>query len=239
MATRPTAVCGGLAGAPDCPLRLAAAVALAAVAAGCGGGGPSVPDRLADGAVTARPPVALEGIDGRAVLTRLRAVPADRAGPRLASCLHALDGARRAVGVVVERTGVNGVSVTFRERGEHRLLGCDGSPGSRGETRPWCGLADGRLIAGHLSDPRLGIGCRARHGRPVGFAWVEPGRKTRYVAVEQRGYAEVYETAGGLPVRVTTSEVRVEEARALFRLSEHDAQGRLLRRQTLEAVVAG
>jgi hypothetical protein len=74
----------------------------------------------------------------------------------------------------------------------------------------------------------------------MGFAWVEPGPDARFVAVEQAGYVEVYEVAGGLPVRIaTTSDVQVERSRASFRVSEHDVRGRLLRRDVLDAAVAG
>lgn len=65
-------------------------------------------------------------------------------------------------------------------------------------------------------------------------------RDARYLVVRQAGYDEVYEAAGGLPVRIaTTTGVSVEDARATFELSEHDVEGRLLSRYRLEAVVAG
>ncbi len=75
---------------------------------------------------------------------------------------------------------------------------------------------------------------------PVAFAWFEVSEKTRFLAVNQVEYVEVYEVAADLPVRVATvTEVVTEEARATFDLSEHDAEGRLLRRERVEAVVAG
>jgi hypothetical protein len=74
----------------------------------------------------------------------------------------------------------------------------------------------------------------------VGFAWVDPSESSRYLVVEQPGYAEVYEVAGDLPIRVTTTRgVRFEGASATFQILEHDAEGRLVRRYTLEAAVAG
>ena len=63
----------------------------------------------------------------------------------------------------------------------------------------WCGVAFGQL---ERPPPRSTLelgGCTTKDGEPLGFAWVEPIRRARYVAVEQDGYVEVYETAGGLP----------------------------------------
>jgi hypothetical protein len=60
------------------------------------------------------------------------------------------------------------------------------------------------------------------------------------VVAEQPGFVEVYEVAGGLPVRVaTTTGVSVEGASVAFELSEHDSRGRRVRRYDLHAVVAG
>ncbi len=62
----------------------------------------------------------------------------------------------------------------------------------------------------------------------------------RYVAVEQPEYTEVYEAAGGLPVRIfTVSGVDVETSSATFSVSEHDAEGHRLRDYELQAFVAG
>jgi hypothetical protein len=91
-----------------------------------------------------------------------------------------------------------------------------------------------------LLDPRLDIGCSTDDGTQMGFVWVQPSTDARYVTVEQQGYGEVYEVAGELPVRVaTTTDVEVEGSRASFDLSEHGADGRLIRSYTLEARVAG
>jgi len=181
--------------------------------------------------------VSLEGVRGKVVLTRWRALSLGE--PSLASCLRALGGAWQPAGLAVERVGTNGLTITFRERGGRRILGCDSAPARSGRRSSWCGLADGELRGGRLVDPRLGIGCRSREGRPLGFAWIEPGASARYVAVERRGYVEVYPAAEGLPARVVTEEVEPDEARAAFRVAELDRRGRLLRRYTLEAVVAG
>ncbi len=103
------------------------------------------------------------------------------------------------------------------------------------------GIAVGRLEHGRLRDPRLDLaGCRNAAADPVAFAWVEPGRATRYVTVSQPGFTEVYRVAAGLPVRITTtSGVDQERSRASFRITEHDGDGRLLRAYTLDARVAG
>ncbi len=74
----------------------------------------------------------------------------------------------------------------------------------------------------------------------MGFVWVEPSPGTRFVAVAQPEYTEVYDVAGELPVRVaTTSGVDAETSSAVFDISEHDASGRLLRTYELRAQVAG
>jgi len=74
----------------------------------------------------------------------------------------------------------------------------------------------------------------------MGFVWVEPAHEARYVTVQQPGFAEVYEVAGELPVRVaTTSGLTADPLGARFDLWEHDATGRLLRRYRLDAVPAG
>ena len=143
------------------------------------------------------------------------------------------------MGRLVERVGAHGASVTLRDASG--LYGCDDSLGRREEDRRWCGGSFGRLYGGHLRDPRLDIaGCSTADGLAMGFAWVQATRGVRYIVVEQPGYAEVYEVAAGLPVRIsTTTGVHVEGSRASFDISEHDERGRLVRRYRLEAVPAG
>jgi hypothetical protein len=139
--------------------------------------------------------------------------------------------------VIVERTGVEGSSVTFQS--DAGLHACD-AQGRRAPGRLWCGISFGVLKRGRLEDPRLDIaGCRAASGDPLGFAWISTDPRTRYLAVTQDGYAEVYEPSGGLPIRIATTGVEVDGSRATFRLSEHDARGRLLQRYVLDAVPAG
>ena len=121
------------------------------------------------------------------------------------------------------------------------LHGCDNSRGRREGGRRWCGTSFGVLKRGRLEDPRLDVaGCQTDSGAPMGFAWITTAPRARYLAVAQEGYSEIYEPAGGVPIRIaTTSGIEVDGSRVTFRLSEHDANGRLLRRYELEAVPAG
>jgi hypothetical protein len=196
------------------------------------------PDTLLDGSAARTLRVQLEGVDGPAVLTKVAVVRDGSEDRRAATCQRerAPDAAR--LGPLVRRVGVAGESVSFRETSGVRA--CDASSGRGEDGRVWCDGAFGRLHDGRLLDPRLSIGCRTDDDEPVAFAWVDPGPKTRYVAVGQPGFAEVYETVAGVPVRIaSTADVDVIRARASFAVTEHDGSGRFLRRYELEAVVAG
>jgi hypothetical protein len=242
----------GPAGAPEqmrgrrsAPGRLPPFAALVVTAsilvAACDGSDDGAPTRLMDGSPPAVLSVDLEGVEGKSVLTSVRVADAmDLDGaPRVATCLQD-DWKRRPLGAIVVRVGVRGESVTFRDQSRRGLYGCDNSEGPREEDRSWCGGAFGRLYAGHLRDPRLDMGaCRARDGGPLGFAWIEPQPDVEYVVVEQSGYAEVYAVAGGLPIRVTTSDVETERSRAAFEVSEHASDGTRIDDYRLEARVAG
>jgi hypothetical protein len=198
------------------------------------------PGTLMDGSPALRPPVELEHTSRPAILTKTRVVTSIRARPRSpsAACLRAHRDAH-APRRLVERIGVAASSVTFSDASG--LYGCDDGLGADENGRRFCGTSFGRLYDGRLRDPRLDLaGCRSSAGDPIGFIWVQPARATRYVAVAQQGYVEVYEVAGRLPVRIaTTAGVDVEDARASFDLSEHDVRGRLVRSETVDAVVAG
>jgi hypothetical protein len=211
-------------------------VALAFLA-GCSGES-SPPDRLMDGSVATSPPVKLDGV-GDSVMTRVRVVaPSRRAETSSASCL-AQEWSVRSVGNSIERVGVATESVTFREVDDRGVFGCSSSVGPQDAERRWCGVAYGRLHQGRLRDPRLDILCGTAED-PVGFAWVTPAPTARYVSVEQPGYVEVYEVTGDVPVRVATvNGVDYELSSARFEILEHDAEGRLVRRYTLEAAVVG
>jgi hypothetical protein len=211
------------------------------VLSGCANGD-AAPDRLLDGSEAGEPPFGLEGVEEPAVLTKVRVVQPsarDRA-ERSASCLERGRGSSRPKGPSVERIGVYSETVTFEEKSGRAIFGCDDTAGPREGNQQWCGSAYGQLYGGQLRDPRLDIGCRTEGDEMVGFIWIQPATRVRYVSVEQPGYVEVYEIGGGLPIRVATrSGIRVEGSRATFDLFEHDADGRLLRKHRLEAAVAG
>ncbi|HLG09317.1 MAG TPA: hypothetical protein VI409_11675 [Gaiellaceae bacterium] len=195
-----------------------------------------------DGSPVEEITVDLEGVDGSVVLTRARVVPATNAmwAGRSAPCLQARDSGVQPDGSSIERVGVSTESVTFREASGRGVVACDDSLGPREANRRWCGSAYGRLYDGRLRDPRLDIGCATQDGTPIGFVWVEPAAKARYLAVEQPKYVEVYEVVDDVPVRVATiAGVDIEKSRASFDLSEHSADGRLIRKYRLEAAVAG
>lgn len=217
------------------------AVLVASGSTACNGG-ESRPDRLMDGSRPTALPVTLEGVTSPAVRTMSRVVRASeaRSSPLAAACLAELPRGLLPGAALIERVGVESETVTFRDRSSAGVHGCDDSPGAREADRRWCGTPYGRLDGRRLRDPRLGVLCSSGEGTPMGFAWIEPGPRARYVVLEQPGYAEVYETASDLPVRVATlADVDLEEARAVFAVSEHDASGALIRRYRLEAAVAG
>lgn len=221
-------------------LRLSFLVATALLAA-CDGDGDQAPTSLMDGSPLLAAPVELEDVEGPTILTSVHVidVTAIRAGTPEHECLHRPSQDARAVGRVVRRVGAYGESVTFRDDGRG-LHACDNTLGPRADDRRWCGAAYGELFDGRLRDPRLDIGCVTPDGKQTGWVWVQPHNEAKYVVVYEPGYAEVYEIASGLPVRVATSSgVIIEGSRAAFELSEHDAAGKRLRRYRLDAVVAG
>lgn len=208
----------------------------------CDGSERTVPTTLLDGSPVREAPVDLEGVDLPTVLTTVRVLRVGERGPGTASaaCLHDRHRSLDAAGQSIERVGVSSESVTLRESSGRGIFGCDNSLGPRESGRRWCGGVYGALHSGRLFDPRLSIGCQTRDGAPIGFVWIEPEPTARYVVVEQPGYAEVYEVAGGLPVRVaTTADVETEGSRARIDLSEHLADGGLLRQYRLESTVSG
>jgi hypothetical protein len=208
---------------------------LLATAAGCDGAATSVPTRLVDGSLARSPPVTLQGVTAPAILTIVRRVKATsvRAGSEVASCLD-LPGSDVSDSFV-ERVGSRATSVTVLAAGGRAARGCDRDGGGS-----WCGRAFGRIEAGRLRDPRLSLTCRDATGAPIGVVWVQPRLAARYVVVENRGYAEVYPTtAGGEPVRVTTSEIDLAASKASARISEYAGDGRRLSVYTVDGRVAG
>jgi hypothetical protein len=217
---------------------LLATIALSA--AGCGGDQASI-ERLVDGSSQRPRPAALNGLDGKIVVTRVEQRSAGELRGDARACLRSFaPGLRVATdAVVVERVGATGASLTFRDARERRILGCDRT-GVRAENKAaWCGHSAGETFAGRLRDPRLDIGCRDVDGRSVGFAWIEPVARARWLAVDEGSYTEVYEVLAALPVRVTTSRVRTADSSAKIGLAEYDAAGRELTTFELVAHVAG
>jgi hypothetical protein len=142
---------------------------------------------------------------------------------------------------VVERTGVDGRSMTFANRDGSRIYACDGGVDPAGERMPpWCGAVVGRRERGRLFDARLDVLCVDRGHRPLAYVFVEPVARSHWIGVQQDRYVELYEVVAGLPVRVaSTRGIELESARAVFDLTQYDAEGRELLREPLEAAVAG
>ena len=239
-------------GAPECRrarrarlLGLARVIAISSVVVvvgACSTEDDETPATLIGGSPVRALPVRLEGIDGPAVLTAVSVVDVARLerGSAPERCVHGSFVERRIDGPVVTRTGVDTVSVTVEDASGVGLLGCIDSVGPRDENRRWCGTVYGRVSSGRLADPRLDILCVTRDAEPIASAWVEAGPDARYVVVSQTGYAEAYEVAAGLPVRIaSTRDVDTSRGQATFEITEHDAGGRLLRSYRLEAYVAG
>jgi hypothetical protein len=198
------------------------------------------PSELADGSRARQLPVGLGGIDRPAVLTMTQR-PGRKAeiDALIWSCADQ-GWSRRPSGRAVLRVGVEGISVTLGDGSSTGVYACDATFRSV-HGRTWCGVAFGHRVEGRLMDPRLDLGgCSSATDRLVAFAWIEPENGTRYVVVHHDGFAEAYEVAAGLPVRVTTTEnVDRHRSRATFDVSEHAASGALRHRYLLTAVVSG
>lgn len=214
--------------------RLSWTALLAVVAvAGCGGHGR--PKALVDGTKPGRSPAALHAVRG-AVLTRTQVLHARMLDPSERRACPEL----RSAGdpLVVRRTGLEGTSLTFEDRAEGGVLGCDGTPGRHELPGPWCGVAAGKLVSARLLDPRLEIGCR-RRGKTVAFAWINSLPGARWIGIDEGDAIEVYRAAAGLPVRVASSRsVAVERSSASFHVTQYASDGRLLSKTTLGAAVA-
>jgi hypothetical protein len=214
-------------------------VLLCALAAAACSGDDGPPTRLADGSPAEATTVELEGVEAPTLATKVDLIRATRIpkGSADAACLAS--GGVDPGSFAVRRVSIAGESVTLRTASGGALRACDDSSDSQsGET--WCGHAYGRLEAGRLTDPRLDLACTTDAGDPVAFAWVEPSADAAFVAARQRGFVEVYKTAGDLPVRVaTTTGIVEDESSATLEISEHDLHGALLRTYALDARVAG
>jgi hypothetical protein len=211
---------------------------VAAAAVACSGEDPSGPSVLVDGTQARPPPVALEGVDGPAVMSRARVLRQGSLSPTspIGRCVST---AADPGSVVVEHVGVRGASITFSDSRGRELRGCDATRVREAGGTSWCEHAFARLRAGRLRDPRLSLTCREADGDPVGFVWVQPSPGSAYVVVTRAGYHEVYPVVGGLPVRVTTDDVDLAAASATLLAGEHARDGRRLRSYELEARVSG
>jgi hypothetical protein len=140
--------------------------------------------------------------------------------------------------VVVDRRFGRRRSLTYRTLDGRSLASCD-SIGVRIEGRRWCGAATGTLFGGRLRDPRLVL-CEPRSGRPVGFIWVTPVRRARWIGVAAGDRTTLYRVAAGLPVRVSTDRnVRIRGSTATFVIRQYAGNGKVIRRRTIVARVAG
>ena len=218
-------------------IRVALLVVVAALPAGCFHGDEARVARLFDGSDPRPVPAPLDvrhAVVGRVVVARVGDL-----GAKGRACLRMFAPARfPAQNVVVRRIGVSSETITVRDRAA--VYGCDDTVRSFEDKGPWCGGSVGMLFGGRLRDPRVGIvNCRNAEGEPIGFAWITPSPRARWVAVEERGYTELYEVAGRLPVRVSTSGVRTAASKVEFRYREYAADGTEVAEHTMEAGVAG
>ncbi|MBD0348760.1 MAG: hypothetical protein ICV59_06375 [Thermoleophilia bacterium] len=166
-------------------------------------------------------------------MTRLVAVPS---AERLRECLSGTS--VRAPSGYVERIGVAGRTLTVRDASS--VFACDAAARARESAGTWCARAAGRLRRGRLDDPRLTLAnCEDRDGRTVAFAWIEPPRGARWVAVHQDSYTEIYEPAGVLPIRVATATgVDVERSSVRMTVTAYRADGDELDKRELDLRVA-
>lgn len=221
-------------------LALAAAAALVSVivlARDRGTGG--LPGRLVDGSP---PLVEPDGLP-RGVRGVVRVRRAEDVDPkRLGACLRLVDVARLpARTLVVERIGVDGRSLTFRDGRAARLYACDASARAEEPRGGWCGAVAGALRGGRLVDARLDLAnCRDLSGEPVAFAWIELPRAAEWLALERAGAPpEYYPAAGYLPVRVASSEALAGPSAAAFAVTVYAPGRRDGERRTVQARVAG
>jgi hypothetical protein len=207
------------------------------VAAACGGDGVSGP-MLIDGSRAAAVPRRLRHLGGRLVLTKALVVPAHEVASQLRACDPAIHLRREQE--VVRRIGLETETLTFQTRSLD-VRGCDSARRAAVESNGrWCGTSAGLWPHGRLRDPRLEL-CHDSNGRAVAaFAWIDPRSSAEWIVVDQGGRRDVYEPAGGLPIRIATSTgIDVASSSAVFDYAEYDYRGRLLERSTIHPFVAG
>jgi hypothetical protein len=204
-----------------------------------------------DGSATGGGPVRL--VDGSAALAEPTGFPrgvrgvvhvrrADRSDASdLAACERML-GLRRlpAETLVVERIGVDGRSLTFRDPRTRRVYGCDASARTAEAGGPWCGAVVGTLARGRLTDPRLDLAnCRDAAGDAVAFVWVDAPRAAEWLAVERYGEPEYYRAGGGIPVRIASAVAVSGPDSAVVSVTLYGPGARERGRLTVRATVAG
>lgn len=215
-------------------LAVAGGVALAVAA---GSAAAPNPPKLIDGSRSAEVPATLRHLP-RPVAGRVRVYATGARSPAVRSCTRTEREKPQRGRPLVERIGVVTRSVSYVTTRGH-LIGCDRTGVPFGG-RIWCNISAGFLYGRRLRDPRLGILCSNRRGKPVGSIWVNPVRGARWIAVDQGSYTELYPTAAHLPVRVSTARsVNLARASATFVVSQYGAHGRRLSRNTITAHVAG
>jgi len=210
---------------------------MALVLAGCGGA-VERSARLVDGSEA--PSLPTDRLESGAVATRARVRRAAKLDTRGRACLDSFRSEFRIppATVVVERVGVIGASLTFVDAQRRVVLGCDRTARAAA-SGPWCARSVGRLFSGRLRDPRVDILCRNARGDRVGFAWVEPATRVRWIVVRNGPGAEVEEVVAGLPVRIATTDVDAATSSATFGVRELNGDGQEVRRFRLRAGVAG
>jgi hypothetical protein len=215
--------------------RRLGAVAVALLVAGCDGSD-KVPTRLLGGSAPPAPPSVLDSLDG-AVMTTARFLP--ETDTRAAACAARFGKDDRPRHPIVERIGVDGRSLTFATG--PRLFACDGAAGAREGSANACGGSAGKREGGALTDPRLELAnCTDASGDTVAFVWIEPGEGVSYVGVERDGWTEIYPTRARLPVRVATTEgIGKDNASLTLVVAHYTADGREVRKEDVEAHVAG
>jgi hypothetical protein len=213
--------------------RILGAALLALLVAACGHG--SRPKHLLYGEAAAE----FRPVKG-SVVAQVRVLDARLLGGRFTLCIaQSGHGEFPPQTVVVERIGVFSESLTFADARHKTLYACDGGIDAAGERRPpWCGGSAGILHRGRLLDPRLDVLCRTSDGKPLAYAWIEPIAGAHWIGIDQGRYSEVYEAAGGLPVRVGTLS-HIHGSKAEFGVTQYDVHGRELLKARLEAAVAG
>ena len=89
-----------------------------------------------------------------------------------------------------------------------------------------------------MRDPRLDL-CTDVDHKVTAFAWIVPLPEAVWISSKTRGFTQMFRRAGGLPVRVTTSDDVDPEGAATFEIGEYDSDGKRLRAYEYHASVAG